>query len=60
VQFSGRNHSLVGDRRYGGLPCDRLALWAAELTFFLNGQKETFTAFPPEQDVWSPFKNRNL
>ncbi len=55
VQFSGRNHSLVGDRRYGGLPCDRLALWAAELAFFLNGQKETFTAFPPEQDVWSQF-----
>jgi hypothetical protein len=50
----------VGDRRYGGLPCDRLALWAVELTFFLNGQEETFTAFPPEQDVWSPFKNRNL
>ena len=60
VQFSGRKHPLVGDRRYGGAPCDRLALWSAQLTFFDRESQRHFTADPPQTEVWAKFRNHNF
>ncbi len=60
VQFSGRNYPLVGDRRYGGLPCDTMALWSAQLTFFEQNERQHFVAGFPKQEVWAQFENRNF
>jgi 23S rRNA pseudouridine1911/1915/1917 synthase len=47
VQFSGRNMPLLGDRRYGGLPSNQLALWAVKLTLPMpDGSRQTFTSHP--------------
>lgn len=60
VQFSGRNHPLIGDRRYGGLPCETLALWATELSFFDQSQEQRVVVPPPNEGVWFLFENHNL
>ena len=60
VQFAGRKHPLVGDRRYGGLPCNNLALWSVRLSFSDASKICQFACVPPEQGVWTPFKNHNL
>ncbi len=55
VQFSGRNHPLIGDRRYGGMPCENLALWSTELRFFDRLEEQRFICTPQDDGIWTQF-----
>ncbi|MEG1656333.1 MAG: RluA family pseudouridine synthase [Christensenellaceae bacterium] len=57
VQFASRGASLVGDKRYGGLPASGLCLWAFELSFLHPTKKErlTFCCPPPSYFPWNLF-----
>ena len=60
VQFSGRNYPLMGDRRYGGMACDTLALWSARLSFLYKGGEQSFAAEPPQTAIWCHFQNNKF
>ena len=57
VQFSSRGHSLYGDQRYGKTDNKQIALWAYKIEFVHPVKKElmSFSAFPPNKDIWSKF-----
>ena len=59
VQFSSRQHPLLGDEKYGGrLQADcPLALWSTKLTFFhpVSGEKMTFCREPADFFPWNLF-----
>ncbi len=60
AQFSGHQHPLVGDRRYGGMPNETLALWAWNLSFSDEQGTHTFRQEPPKTSVWGEFKHHNF
>ena len=57
-QFSSRDLPLVGDRKYS-LNEDNceIALWSSKLSFRhpVTGEKQTFTAPPPDEYPWNLF-----
>ena len=57
VQMSHRGLSLVGDRRYGGVPAPTLALFAFRLSFLHPKDKRplSFAALPEGEDAFLPF-----
>ena len=57
VQFSGRKHPLLGDRRYGSSVDCPLALWSYKLSFRdpAGGDLISVCAEPPDQYPWNIF-----
>ena len=58
AQFASRKLPLLGDRRYGGIPCDAgVALWSHRLSFThpLTGKPLDMTCPPPEGYPWNLF-----
>lgn len=58
VQFASRNHSLVGDQRYGKLDKEQLCLYAYSLSFDHPTTKEIlkFINKPKSEGYWKYFK----
>ncbi len=61
VQFSSRNHAIVGDFKYGSAYPDKkaIALWSymIELEHPVKKEKIIFTENPPDVFPWDSFKN---
>ena len=59
VQFSARDHALLGDRKYGAGEFDRcnIALWSWRLSFLhpQSMERVTFCQTPPAVFPWSLF-----
>ncbi len=57
VQFASRKLPLVGDRRYGGSPCENLGLWSWKLTLShpVTGEPMMFSQLPPDEMPWLEF-----
>lgn len=54
VQFASRGTPLVGDRKYGGLPAQGLALWSWQL----ECPSPAFSACSlPDTPLWDPFRD---
>lgn len=58
VQMANIGAPLVGDVRYGGVPCEKLCLWARTLSFIHPTTKEplTFSAPYPTYAPWNLFR----
>lgn len=57
VQFAGRRHPVLGDRRYGSSENCPLALWAYGLSFRhpVSGKELSFSCPPPCSGAWEAF-----
>ena len=62
VQLSHRGLSLVGDRRYGGVPAPTLALFAFRLSFLHPKDKKPlcFSQLPDGEEPFLPFADAML
>lgn len=60
VQFSGRQHPVAGDRRYGSDMDCPLALWASILSFDhpVTGERIDVCSSPPNRFPWDQFTDQ--